>query len=178
MALSGAPPLKPTMPTEGQQTDQWQSSSHVKAFPVWTPLGPGRCPAIHANIIISNSLFLKHLTLNLGQFPFLAVLASKLGVPVRLMTPFARLTPAAAHPSRAMGPANLPSEPKKSFIYNKTWPVAEPNEPNQPKDPKPVTESINRLKTIHRLASFRHSPIRIGSPSSPPTRLHMRVLYT
>ncbi len=74
-----------------------------------------------------------------------------------------------------MRPANLPSEPKKSFIYNKIRCVAEPNEPKQPKDlkqPRPTAESINRLKTIHRLASFRHSP-RIA-----PTRPHMRVLYT
>jgi hypothetical protein len=48
------------------------------------------------------------------------------------MTPFAQLAP-----SRAIRPANLLSEPKKSFIYNKIRPAVEPNEPNEPKDVKP-----------------------------------------
>ncbi len=49
-------------------------------------------------------------------------------------------------------------EPKKSFICNKLRFAADPNEPKEPNE-----------KQRHRLASFRHSPIRIGvpSPASP-----------
>ena len=92
----------------------------------------------------------------------------------------------------------LAFEPKKSFIYNKTRLVADPNEPKEPNE-----------KQSHRLASFCHSPIQIGVPSPcpsifvhdrdkalrpvafppravsppsppgpPPTHPHMRVLYT
>src|SRR5260370_35232576 len=127
------------------------------------PLG-GKSPAHtirdvmdHAHKIIPNSLLLMHLTTDPGRFESLVVLASKLGVPVRLMTPISRLTLAAAFPGRAVQPAELAFEPKKSFSYNKTRYLSDPNEPKEPKQP--------RLQT-HRSASFRHSPIQMGVPSS------------
>src|SRR5260370_40070989 len=99
----------------------------------------------HANKIIPNSLLLMYLTTDPGRFESLVVLASKLGVPVRLMTPISRLTLAAAFPCRAVQPAELAFDPKKSFSYNKTPYLSahkEPNEPNQPRlQPHPYASS-------------------------------------
>ena len=51
--------------------------------------------------------------------------------------------------------AEFASEPKKSFICNKIRLLADPDEPKEPNQ-----------KQSHRLASFCHSPIWIGVPSS------------
>ena len=135
---------------------------------------------VHINIILTNSLFFRHLAAYAGQILTPSVLASKLGAPDSYMTPISRLTPATVPTGRLVFHLPIPSaarrlgvRTKKSFICNKIRLLAGPNEPKEPKPPKPGAEPVNRLKTIHQLASFRHSPWWGGPPGprgSPWTR--------
>ena len=115
------------------------------------------------------------------------------------MTPLFRLTLAATNSSgtiqpatlgenrrRSMEYANLGSEPKKSFIYNKIGLGAEPNEPNEPKEPNQVThtasipnEPSKSLKT-HKSTRFVFSlpnPDRRPLPHQPPNLVHFLIRH-
>ena len=87
---------------------------------------------------------------------------------------------------RSMEHANLGSEPKKSFIYNKIGLGAEPNEPNEPKEPNQVThiasipnEPSKSLKT-HKSTRFVFSlpnPDRRPLPHQPPNLVHFLIRH-